>query len=272
MKKSILNKTNYFILIVLAFVINNVSTVSAQPKDNNLTLTSAERNEAETAAIQFALRFSQTKDITPLLPELYSKDVIELYKNKTLSGIDANTKTVFLSSGLDADPKILKQLDANDWKNLYVSLNNFDLSMFGVLVKASLTGKEPDMDKIFSTRLKELFNSNEYLSNAMDKEEGAKPINSVDALRKTIDTLNQATKIFNEDNEFSFTEKELRVFLDEFYKRKELKVDVEFSDAEYPSLPNKTRVINIVSPILYSLSLAKENGNLKIISTIPYVE
>ncbi len=270
-------KTNFCaILIILFFFINNIPTIFAQNKSAKPTLTAVEKKEAEDIAIQFALRFSQTKDLTPLLNEFFADDFIDQYKFEVLKDVGEQDKNVFLMPGIYINPKVLKSLTNEDWKHLYTSTNSFLLLQTSLLLKNSLTDEEKDMDrfmeKIFSPRLKKLFDDNLYFKLNTEETGEPQPINDIETLRKVLESINLGRNIINEDNPFSFTEKELRASFEDFGKRKELDIEVSLSDTSYPNLPKKTRVITVVSPNLCFLFLAKKDGKLKIISTELYAE
>lgn len=277
--KLILTTRFFTILACLIFICSSHSASLAQ--STIITpLTDVEKKEAEKLASQFAVRFSQTKDLRPLLKEFFSDDFIERYKKKSLGDIDGNDRNIFIIPGLYVRKQILKDVSSKEWENIYIASNNFLLSGMTFLAKIILQNKDKDnegdadesIDKMFSPKLRTLFDKNQNLADVIERKGKSRPISSVDELKTAIEVLDQGTKISNEEQPEALTEKEIRNMFELIDGRLPNNTKADITDEGEYGLPKGTRVIHTLSPLMYYLTLVKKDNKLVIVDAVLYAD
>lgn len=289
MIKRIFNLRLFSNLIILVLTFSNVFTVFAQNKIDEPKLTEVERKEAQKIAVHFAVRFSQTKNLNSLIKEFFSKDFlsddyIEKYKTPLKKETDETVTQVPFSPGIDVRVKTLKSLSNKQWKRLYISVSNFILSENLVVLKeTAFKNKMSDdafekfTEKLFPAKLKKLFAANPNLIGWINDDLGkSKPVDSKSELENTLETLERGTDIFNEAHKNVLTKALIERIKQKIYSNRngsQSNVRLEISDGDNNlKIPKGTRIIIVISPLVYTLYLTKEDGKLKIVSAEPDVD
>lgn len=273
--KLILNSWFFSIFAVLS--LGGSFAAFAQHKIEEPRLTVAEKKQAREFTAQFAIRFSQTKNLAPLLKEFFSENFIETFKKEALKeATEEGIKDASAMSGFYIDARLLKELSSADWQNLCVSTNNFLLSTSTYISKTGLKHKGKNIDddyieKMFSPKLRNLFAQNPHLIDIINYQGNSKTISSIEELRLAVRTLEQGTEIFTSENEIELTYKETRILL-RAYDSGHSKMRVEIAEDGDYGIEKGTRLISLLAPNGYWLTLAKKDGNFKIVWAVPYAE
>jgi hypothetical protein len=251
----------------LAFlIVSLVAIISASQTANCQELTKAEEQEARTLAARFIGQFAQSKDLTPVVEQLYVPDFIQRFNQSKLKRPEMSLDLYFIP-GLEYDTTLLAHGTPDDWRRFYIAENNF---IFLGIVYASrkISGKGEDVapTDLYPQQVIDLLNQNPNLSNVIVRKGRGKPISSIDELHKATETLEQSATIMRAKTSAKLDQKELVNALQD----KLFKPQLEISDGKYLEVPEHSRIIFMKTPVLFLLMFVRENKQLKIIFAIPY--
>jgi hypothetical protein len=243
-------------------------SMSITPAQNH-PVTDAEARDARELATQFITEFAQANDLMPVVKDLYVADFIQRFNNAKLKHPDDSSFDLYFMPGLQYDHKLLAQGSPDDWLQFYSAENT--LLFLGIrAVSKNISSKNEDISPtaIFPRRVIDLLNKNPNLSNVAVRKGPAKPIVSIDELRKATETLQKAAAVMRENiGSKVIDKKELANQMgDELFKP-----EGDFTgDEEFFGLPKNTKIITMRTPILFYLVLMRQDKRLKILCAIPY--
>ena len=108
-------------LIIVSLIINAVTPDQSVSGTDEPRATEAEVQEARELAIQFSIRFTETKDLTPLVSDLYFSDFVERYKKFKAKDLNADPIDLYFAPGLDYNSRLLTAGDSKDWRDASIS-------------------------------------------------------------------------------------------------------------------------------------------------------
>jgi hypothetical protein len=259
--------TNHILRRVLvSLIIPLVAVIAISRTANSQELTKAEEQEARTLAAQFIGQFAESKDLTPVVEQLYVSDFIQRFNKSKLKQPEMSLDLYFMP-GLEYDPMLLSQGTPDDWRRFYIAENNFIfLGIVYASKKISDKGDDITATDLYPQPVIDLLNQNPNLSNVIVRKGRGRPIGSIDELHRATETLQQASTIMREKTSAKLNQKELVSAL----KDKMFKPQLEISDVEYLGLPEHSRIIFMKTPVLYLLMFVRQNNQLRIIYAIPY--
>lgn len=255
-------------LVILFLAINSASFALARVKPDEPQITQVEAREAREVAKQFTLQFIRSRDLAPIVKDLYWADFIERYKAFTSKDLNGNSTDILLVSGLDYNSRLLQEGTSEDWQRFYIAANNFLLLGFLAGLKHySVENADIKATDIYPSNVIKLLDKNPNLANMIVRKGRSKAVGSVEEMRNATATLEQAVSDVRQKEPVSFLagiEKELvRVMTeDDFFGPR-----VEVTDQEVFGFPKGARIISIKTPIGLVLMLARDSNRLKIFST-----
>lgn len=256
------------ILVTLVLIINSVSFGLAASKRDTSQVTQVEEREAREVARQFTLQFIRTRDLAPIVKDLYWSDFIERYKQSRLKDLNGNSRDLLLVSGLDYNSRLLTEGNSEDWKRFYIAANNFLLVGFLVGLKHYLDGKTDfKITDIYPPSVFALLDNNLNLANMIVRKGSSKAVSSVEEMRNATATLEQAVSVLRQKERgrpLATIEKKLTKVMTE----KEVFIPrLEIADRDFFGFPKGTRIILMNAPIGRLLLLARDGNRLKIFAT-----
>jgi hypothetical protein len=265
--------------------------------------TQAELALAQETANLFMKRLDETGDFSTVIDEMYAEDFIERYLEQQIresEGLNLNScSTIEFSLGLDYKRSLLKQATIEDWKRLYIAVNNFTYHFIvaGLNYHADdlLNDRELDDEtavKHVPSKVIALLNKHPILkgylglddrkpvesapdegtqSGAAEEESGPKSIETPEEMQDVAETLQEAVRLLLEeqgDHSPKMTEAAksaleiIRLGLkDEGMMEPEIKIEYK----KYLGLPAGTRILIAPTPISCWLEIAQVNGKQKIV-------
>lgn len=255
------------ILTILVWGVNG-TLLAAPTQTQEPQVTQAEAREARDVATQFTVRFVQTRDLAPIVKDLFWSDFIERYKESNQSVLEGKPANLLLVSGLDYNSRLLREGNSEDWQRFYVAANNFLLLGFLSGLK-HYSGEKSDIKAtdLYPASVIKLLDQNPNLANMIVRKGSGKAVGSVEEMRSATATLEQAvTAIRNADRESlrAGIEGKLAKVIkeDEFFAPR-----VDVMDQHFFGFPKDTRIISIKTPLGLVLYLARDGERLKIFST-----
>lgn len=258
------------VLTILVLSVNGTSLAAATSQTEEPQVTKAEAREARDVATQFTVRFVKTRDLAPIVNDLYWSDFIERYKESRLSEVEGRPKppNLLLVSGLDYNSRLLREANAEDWQRFYVAANNFLLLGFlSGLKHYSAGNSDVKPTDLYPADVIKLLDKNPNLANMIERKGSPKAVGSVEEMRSATATLEQAVAaIRNADPEklpAGIEEKLAKVITEEeFFTPR-----VDVMDQIFFGFPKDTRIISIKTPLGLVLYLARDRERLRIFST-----
>ncbi|HXM35401.1 MAG TPA: hypothetical protein VN920_09460 [Pyrinomonadaceae bacterium] len=260
-------------IIILILCITSVAGPPASAQTNDQQITERESQEALELAQQFTTRFLETKDLTPIVKELYVTDFIERYKQARAVNPDFNKAPhLYFVPGLEYNSRLLTEANAEDWQRFYVAANNFILFGFVSVIKKSPKEIEDlKVTDLYPASVIKLLSRNPNLANMIEKKGGSRPIGSAEEMRNSTAVLEQANAAMREKLQGKPAAKIDNKGLigkmngDDFFKP-----HLQVMDEEFFGFPKGTRVVLITTPLLYQLMLVSTESKLKILWADPY--
>lgn len=248
-------------------MINGVTLAQLVTRTDEPQVTKAEEQEARELAIQFTIRFGETRDLTPIVRDLYLSDFVERYKKYKAKELNAGHVDLYFAPGLDYNSRLLTDGDSKDWGRFYVAANNFLLFGF---ISALKTYSDETADvkatDMYPSGVIKLLNKNPNLSNMIVRKGRSKAIGSVEEMRAATATLEQAETIMRERGKpLVIADKEELVRIikeDEFFKPR-----LEVTDEGFFGFPKGTRILVTRTPLGLQLMLTRDDSQLKIFWT-----
>jgi CBS domain-containing protein len=255
--------------VIMFLIINGVTLAQPVTRTDELQVTSAEEQEAREVAIRFTIRFAETKDLTPIVRDLYFSDFVERYKKFKTKDLNAHPVDLYFAPGLDYNSRLLTEGDSKDWRRFYVAANNFLLFGFiSALKNYSNDAADVKATDVYPSGVIRLLNKNPNLANMIVRKGGPMAVGSVEEMRAATATLEQAVTIMRERQKgkppvIADKEELVRVIKgDEFFKPR-----LEVTDESIFGFPKGTRILFMKTPLGLQLMLAKDDSQLKIFWT-----
>jgi hypothetical protein len=252
--------------IVACLLIGSVTTVWPSPKTDETSLTKAENQEAREVALQFTLRWSETRSLSPIVNDLYFADFIERYRKFRAKDTGPKAVDLYFAPGLDYNSRLLTLGESRDWARLYVAVNDFLLFGFvRVLKNSSDQSKDIKDTDMYPSAVVKLLNSNPILANMIVHKEGAKPVVTVEEMHAVSATLEKAVMMMREQQKGGppvIRHKDELIKMaqtDSFFEPR-----VEVMDEEFFGFPKGTQILFVKTAIGLELMLTRENDRLKV--------
>jgi archaellum component FlaD/FlaE len=254
---------------------------------------------AQETADLFLKRLEETGDFSSVIDELYAEDFIERYlQQQILEGKESNSpSSLYFPPGFRCNRELLKRATVEDWRRFYIAANNFiyHITVAGLNKHADdyLNGREPDDERTgrcIPSKVVELLKSNPILSSYSDDEsdksadgetddesqsgasrEDSEPkiIETPEEMQDVAETLQEAARLLREDQGSpGLTEpakSALEVMRLKLKEEGDMEISIEVADKKYLGLPPGTRVLNVLTPMLWWLEIALVNGKQKIV-------
>lgn len=262
-------------IILASFVACSAAPAAAVMRADEQEVTEAENREAREIVIRFTARFAETRDLTPIVDELYVNDFIERYlKSKeeyVTPSAKSNPADLYFAPGLDYNPRLLAEAGPEDWRRLYIAANNFLLvGVVSALKKAPDYAGDIGPTDMYPSSVVKLLGGNPNLANMIVRRRRPKAVGSVEEMRNVISTLEQAVAIVRrkqpgkplraDDKDWAGAVKTIRG--DEFFRPR-----VEVTDEEFFGFPKGTRILDVKTPLGLRLLLASDGDGPKIFWT-----
>jgi hypothetical protein len=257
-----------FGLTIASLIISSVPSGQSVTKHVQLQTTEAEEQEARDVVRQFTIGFSETRDLAPVVRNLYFGDFVEHYKKFRTEDLSTHPVDLYFAPGLDYNSRLLTEADSEDWRRFYVATNNFLLIGFmSALKNYSDDAPHIQIKEIYPSSVVKLLNKNPNLANMIVRKERLRALGSVEEMRAATATLEQAVAIMREKRKGQpvIVDKDELVRLikeDELFKPR-----LEVTDQNDFGFPKGTRLLFINTPLGLKLMLAREHGHLKIFWT-----
>ena len=262
-------------VIVASFMAYSTGPAAAVVRADEREVTEAENQETREIVIRFTARFAETRDLTPIVSELYVNDFVERYKKfkgeHFTPPVKSNSGGLYFAPGLDYDSRLLAEAGGEDWRRLYIAANNFLLvGMVSALKKTPDDATDIKATDIYPARVVKLLDGNPNLANMIVRKRRPKAIGSVEEMRKVVTDLEAAVAIMQRrqpgkpvragDKDWAGAVKLIRG--DEFFRPQ-----VEVTDAEFFGFPEGTRILDVKTPLGLRLMLARDGARLKVFWT-----
>lgn len=257
-------------LMVMLCAVGSLGSSFAAGGNCTQQVTEAETREAQEIAVQFTVRFAQTKDLALVVKELYFEDFVQRYLKSRARNPDFNAAPhVYFAPGLNYNSRLLTTSSAADWQRLYLATNNFLLFGFvRAMGKVSEDAHDVKPGDMYPASVIRLLAKNRNLENMIVKKGSQRPLSTVEEMRDTAATLEQANAILRQE----FGSKPLlKVSRDELAKMikqdKFFNPQLEVLDEGYFEFSRGTPLLFINTPLGFRLMLAREGNKLKIFWT-----
>lgn len=255
-------------LVIVVLCVDGMGLNLTQRKDDQ-QLTNAESQAVRQLVVDFTTRFLQTKDLSPVIKDLYAKDFINRYLKAKSSVLDRPTTLDFVP-GLFWNSTLFAEASTEDWLRFYTAANNF--MFFGIesLFKKTRDGVKLTPENMYPSTVQALLKTNGNLSNMMVNKGRSKPVSSVEEMQKATAILEQAVALMREQ-----TAGERSLYLKEDELMEAMKDDKYFKqvvktvDDKFFGFPPGTELIFVNTPILFRLIIVKTNNKLEILWAEP---
>jgi hypothetical protein len=267
-------------LAVVLLSVNGVARAAAPVGAGEQKVTEAENREAREVVIQFTKRFAETRDLTPIVSELYFSDFIERYKTSQAEDAGSNGVERFFVPGLDYNVRLLKEAGTEDWRRFYIAAN--DLLLLGLVAlmknRPDVEGEEaPDIKPTdaYPQSVITLLDKNPNLSNMILRKGQLRAVGTPEEMRAATSTMEQAVAIMRQAlpaKPFGDDDKDWLDAVKEMKEDKLFKPEVVDTDEEHFGFPKGTRILIVKTPLGLYLMLARDNNRLKIFWTAPIAD
>ena len=263
--------TLFALILVISFWRSDAFS-QAKEKDKP-ELTTNESSQARSISSEFAKRLTQTNDLGAIAGDLFMDDYIErLVRAKSEEATRNSKGEALFAPGLFVVPRLLSEAGPDDWRRFYLASHNF--IFFGFLSAAKMTPDEvADLKPadLYPAKVISLLSQNPNLSDLIEKKKQNIPITSVDQMKKATLTLELVNSQMREN-----LKGKPPINLDDNELIKAMRASdlakprLIVSDEPLFSLPRRTRIVMITSPVLFDLAIVKINGKFKIVSAEPF--
>jgi hypothetical protein len=265
--------------------------------------TQAELVLAQETADLFMKRLDETGDFATVIDEMYAEDFIERYLEQQIresDGLDLNSSsTIEFSLGLEYKRSLLKQAAIEDWKRLYIAVNNFTyhLMVSGLNYNADdmLNDREVDDEtavKWVPSKVIALLNNHPILkgyfglddrkpvesepaevaqSAASAEKSEPKSIETPEEMQDVAETLQEAVRLLLEeqgDHSRRLTEAAKSALEVNRLRLKDegMEPGITVLERKYMGLPVGTRLLFVPTPFMFCLDIAEVDGKPKIVT------
>lgn len=239
-----------------------------QRKDDQ-QLTNADSQAVRQLVVDFTTRFVETKDLSPIIKDLYAKDFINRYL-KAKANVLGRSSTLDFVPGLFWNSSLFAEASTEDWLRFYTAANNFMFFGIASIFKKYLEGAKITPEDMYPSNVQALLKTNANLSNMMVNKGNSKPLSSVEELQKATAILEQAVALMREH---TARERSLYFKADEVMKAMQddeyFKQVVKTVDDKFFGFPPGTKLIFVNTPILFRLIIVKTDNKLEILWAEP---
>ncbi len=271
---------NVFIIITTLFIISwttQVSAVFAQGKIYELT--AEEKKAAQDIGDRFMQRLAETGDVEPLIKEMFVNDFMQRYvkarKHELSAGKEASTNITF-GPGIEYSSSLLDKPTDEEWRQLYVSMFNFQqygfMVAFNMSAKSLLNGDEMDekvIDNIFPKGVMNILDADPILCNLIQEKNNQNIIKTIDEFRRVNKTLSAAINLLHSGNYKNKVKMldDARKVLKTFKEKaaKEMEPSLVFADEESFGFPKGTRFVRVFASVTHVLIVVRLGGEYKIV-------
>ena len=261
-------KVVWVALLIVVLCVDAMGLNLNQRKDDR-QLTNADLQAVRHLVVEFTTRLLQTKDLSPIIKDLYAKDFINRYL-KAKSNVLGRSSTLDFVPGVFYNSSLFAEASTDDWLRFYTAANNF--TFFGIesLIKKSRDGAKIKPEDMYPSTVQTLLNTNANLSNMIVNKGTSKAVSSVEEMQKATAILEQAAALMREH---TAGERSLYLKEDELMKAmqddKYFKPVVRTVDEKFFGFNSGTELIFINTPILFRLIIVKTNTKLEILWVEP---
>ena len=255
---------------------------SALAHQSDPQITTTEYQASREIAALFTRHLQQTGDLAPILGELYVGDFIERYvrqQQETLAEDQRPSPLIHFAPGLEFKSNLLRQATPDEWRRFYVATCNFlyDGIQRGMtkFAKDILGGMElTDIKKtdLYPAKVVSLLNAHPILKNVILKNEHSTPIGTTDEMRSVTATLEQALALTAEERNKGPHEptEEYKRLVDLMEQAGILKPSVDVLEKDFFGYSPGTRIIQVLTPFMFRLTLINVGGKYKILWAEPF--
>lgn len=262
-------------LIAASLLASHAAPAAAVIRADERALTGAENREAREVVIQFTGRFAETRDLTPIVNELYVNDFIERYKKfkekDFTPPVKSNSAHVYFAPGLDYDSRLLAEAGQEDWRRFYIAANNFLLvGLVSALKQTPDNAADIEVNDVYPRGVVKLLDGNPNLANMIVRKRPPGAVGSLEEMRGVITTLEQAAALMRQrqpgkpvragDKDWDGAVEMIRA--DEFFKPQVVVMDEAFF-----GFPKGTRILHVKTPLGLRLMMARDGDRLRIFWT-----
>lgn len=258
-----MSKSLYSILLIVSSFLSTPAFTPGVTKNLQQQITDKEAQEAREAVRQYTSMFIEGQSLAPVVKDLYFADFVERYQKFKREGLGANPTDLYLAPGLEYNSRLLTSENAEDWRRLYVAVNNFlILVFFAAMTKYSEENPNVAQTDMFPASVIELLNKNPNLENMIVRKGRQNPISSLEEMRNVSSTLERAVSLMRKTHQVKTSSKLQGRELGELMKEDKLFVpELEVQSGEVFGFPAGTRIICIDTLLGRRLLLARDSSN-----------
>lgn len=158
-------KVVWIALIIVVFCVDGMG-LNLRPRTDDQQLTNADLQAVRQLALEFTTRFVRTKDLAPIIKDLYAKDAIDRYL-KAKSDVLGRPSNLDFVPGLFYTSSLFAEASSEDWLRFYTAANNF--MFFGIVsaLRKSRNASNIKPTDLYPSTVIDLLNTNPNLSNMM---------------------------------------------------------------------------------------------------------
>jgi hypothetical protein len=256
-------------LVILLSIAGNSGLATGLTGRDGLQETESEAQQAQETAVEFTLRFAESKDLAPIVKDLYFDDFVKRYlESRARDPVLSTTPHAYFLPGLDYNSRLLTEAGPADWQRFYIAANNFLLFGFVSAMKKGSESAEIKPGDMYPASVISLLARNPNLENMIEKKGRSRPIGTVEEFRGATLTLEEAGGILRQEFGTGSLMKVDRSQLAALMKQDDFfKPQVNVLDGDLFQFPKGTRMIVIKTPLGLQLMLAREGPRLKIFWT-----
>jgi hypothetical protein len=244
--------------------------VSEEVPTELLVLTPAEEQAASALTQSFTERFLATQDLGPLVKEFFLPDFIDHYKRaigKGLpSGPDREEKDVFILPGLHCKGRLLTEASSDDWRKFYSATTTFSafggLNSFQKASRGEVPSKPTDL---YPQSVVALVEADPNLENMLVNKGTGTAVKTVEELRRATSTLEQACAAMRSAESAESFASAARQLGELMKMSPKMKTRIQLVHDGAFGLPDGTRVVRTISPIMVELVLVQWEGGYKVV-------
>ena len=238
-------------------------------------VTAEEARRARAAAVEFTDRLLRARDLAPVVREMFVADFARRYIQSQAKRTGNTARGEFMFEGVPAlqfKTALTAHAESELWPRLYVAANtllHYGFLTFMAKGGTSAESLEKDLLEVYPPAVRKLFAERPALANFFVKRGDYKAVATLEELRETVETMEQAVRLSREQ-----LDRRLPLKLDRLDANMSALRSVADSmevqllptgDAELMGYTADTRLLRILSPIGLVLILAPEGDRLKVV-------
>lgn len=258
-KSSTAMNTKPLVHLIAAFLIVAFSSLTLTAKQDQTTVTEAEKQEVQTFAKRFVARFLQTRDVRPLLAEYFLSDFTSLHKQ------DFYEKVA---------PELYSKLSTNERVRLFVAQENLGyLITLDVMTQteSQATNGLP-FERLLPPGLARKLNQERLVEGTAKFTKRSELLQELSSLEKTLLEARPFVKRKNLEQSPAFLKK-LGVFEHDAhlgYRVRGSLVDEDLRrESSFARFAVGQKLFSVDTPILIELIVVKDSGKFRILTLVP---